>query len=45
MRPASQQIGQSQKVKLLAQISKNIERLTKVIGSTHTTTTTTTVAP
>lgn len=32
MRPSSQQIGQSQKAKLLAQISKQLEKLTSVIG-------------
>ena len=42
MRPSSQQIGQSQKVKLLAQISKQLEKLTGVIGKNITTTTTTT---
>ena len=44
MRASSQQIGQSQKVKLLSNISKQIEQLTKVIGrDINTTTTTTTV--
>jgi hypothetical protein len=42
MRPSSQQIGQSQKAKLLAQISKQLEKLTSVIGRNITTTTTTT---
>jgi len=42
----SQQIGWSQKAKLLWQISKQMEYLTKVMGgSAPTTTTTTTVAP
>lgn len=45
MRPSSQQIGQSQKAKLLAQISKQLERLTSVIGRNITTTTTTTAMP
>lgn len=48
MRPYSQQIGQSQKAKLLAQISKQLEKLTSVIGRNipeTTTTTTTTAAP
>lgn len=45
MRTPSQQIGQSQKVKLLSQISKQLERLTKVIGRNITTTTTTTAMP
>ena len=40
MRPSSQQIGQSQKAKLLAQISKQLEKLTSVIGRNITTTTT-----
>jgi hypothetical protein len=38
----SQQIGQSQKVKLLSNISKQIEQLIKVTGRNITTTTTTT---
>jgi|APGre2960657444_1045066.scaffolds.fasta_scaffold02429_9 hypothetical protein len=42
MRANSQQIGQSQKVKLLSTISKQIEQLTKVIGRNTITTTTTT---
>jgi hypothetical protein len=44
----SQQIGWSQKSKLLWQISKQLERLTKVTANCvcpTTTTTTTTVAP
>ena len=43
----SQQIGWSQKSKLLWQISKQLERLTAVMGNNvpTTTTTTTTVAP
>jgi hypothetical protein len=45
----SQQIGWSQKSKLLWNISKQLERLTGVVGrnipSPTTTTTTTTVAP
>ena len=43
----SQQIGWSQKSKLLWQISKQLERLTAVMGKNvpTTTTTTTTVAP
>lgn len=45
MRPYSQQIGQSQKTKLLSQISKQLEKLTKVIGGNTTTTTTTTAMP
>ncbi len=48
MRPYSQQIGQSQKAKLLAEISKQLEKLTKVIGRNipePSTTTTTTAMP
>jgi hypothetical protein len=41
----SQQIGWSQKSKLLWQISKQLERLIQVTGNLATTTTTTTVAP
>jgi hypothetical protein len=43
----SQQIGWSQKSKLLWQISKQLERLTQVAGNVNltTTTTTTTAAP
>lgn len=44
MKPNSQQIGQSQKVKLLAEISKQLEYLTKVMGRNATTTTTSTTA-
>jgi hypothetical protein len=43
----SQQIGWSQRAKLLWQISKQLERLTQVAGNVNltTTTTTTTAAP
>ena len=40
----SQQIGWSQKSKLLWQISKQLERLTQVAGNVNLTTTTTTTA-
>jgi hypothetical protein len=41
MRSYSQQIGQSQKVKLLAEVSKQLEKLTNVMKGNTTTTTTT----
>ena len=41
----SQQIGWSQKAKLLWQISKQLENLTRVAYNSGTTTTTTTAAP
>ena len=41
----AQQIGWSQKAKLLWSISKQFEKLTAVMGKNITTTTTTTTAP